>query len=524
MTQVAPVAEVMQRRRLWGVGLFGLFAAVVLSGVALYFPGMSEDLGRRWLVLHLVLALVFLPVTGLMAALAVARQQWRRDAVWALLALAGAFAMIVLLADEPALLTTWFPSSRNVVGSGLQLAVLAWLSVVLWRALLPGFERSSASGLYGLGWFLALGWAAFIGSWVATADQAGHVRAELLTWASGQVWWATLVAGLLWAWGRLLDESTAVISRWMLLPLVTAMGVVVMLVMWSPSDANFLSQSVEWMRWTIWLGPLIYLFRVFRDDIRRSLGGPVFWTSAGLFLLGCGAELMAGNVKSAAPFVAVMVHAAPIAVVLAFGLLFRRAGLFAMAPVATRGLSGAGVLITMLAMLAALWGRPAPVWAPGVGGIGDRSAAAQHVRAQQASEVEQRFQQGVAMLQSGEHAHALTAFHRVLQLAPDLPEGHLNMGFALLGNGDAPGAQRFFESASRLDAGLISAYYGLALAAEKQGNLEVTLGAMRTWLHLAPDDDPYRSRAEALFDRTQRQFKEERARAPAVQNAQPAES
>jgi hypothetical protein len=30
-------------------------------------------------------------------------------------------------------------------------------------------------------------------------------------------------------------------------------------------------------------------------------------------------------------------------------------------------------------------------------------------------------------------SHAITALHRVLELAPQLPEAHVNMGFALLG-------------------------------------------------------------------------------------------
>jgi cytochrome c-type biogenesis protein CcmH/NrfG len=77
------------------------------------------------------------------------------------------------------------------------------------------------------------------------------------------------------------------------------------------------------------------------------------------------------------------------------------------------------------------------------------------------------------------------------------------MGFALYETGDYPGAQRFFESATRLDRGQLNAYYGLALAARAQRNPEVAVGAMRTWLHLAPPDDPFRAKANRFLEEMQ---------------------
>lgn len=113
------------------------------------------------------------------------------------------------------------------------------------------------------------------------------------------------------------------------------------------------------------------------------------------------------------------------------------------------------------------------------------------------AEVAVAFRQGVAMLQARRHDHALAAFHRVLRFAPEMPEAHANMGFALAGLGRHGEARAFFEGALALRPRQDNAYYGLALAAAGTGDLEEARGAMRTYLHLAPPGDPFRARAEA---------------------------
>src|SRR5262245_9834304 len=114
-------------------------------------------------------------------------------------------------------------------------------------------------------------------------------------------------------------------------------------------------------------------------------------------------------------------------------------------------------------------------------------------------EVEQRFAQGVVMLHAKQYEHALTAFHRVLQLEPAMPEAHVNAGFALLGMNEPAAARGFFEGAIALRRQQLNAYYGLAVAYEQLGDLPAARGAMRTYAHLAPKDDPFRRRAEAAL-------------------------
>lgn len=122
---------------------------------------------------------------------------------------------------------------------------------------------------------------------------------------------------------------------------------------------------------------------------------------------------------------------------------------------------------------------------------------ARQAREQRLAEIDQRFQQGVVMLHAKQYDHALTAFHRVLELAPQMPEAYVNAGFALLGKGEFKAAADFFDEATTLNSGQINAYYGLAMALDGLGERRAAVEAMQAYLHRAPPGDPYRARAEA---------------------------
>lgn len=113
------------------------------------------------------------------------------------------------------------------------------------------------------------------------------------------------------------------------------------------------------------------------------------------------------------------------------------------------------------------------------------------------SEIDQRFAQGVVMLHAKQYEHALTAFFRVMEIAPGMPEAYVNAGFSLLGLQRFREAHDLFDYATRLRRDQINAYYGLALALEGIGDLPGALGAMQTYAHLTRKDDPYRAKAEA---------------------------
>ena len=111
----------------------------------------------------------------------------------------------------------------------------------------------------------------------------------------------------------------------------------------------------------------------------------------------------------------------------------------------------------------------------------------------------QQFQQAVALLQHGEYDFAVQGFHEVLKTAPEMPEAHVNMGFALLGLEEYEAARSFFDTATNLRPSQSNAYYGLAIASEGLGDTRQALAAMQAYVHIAAEDDPYRRKAEAAI-------------------------
>lgn len=143
------------------------------------------------------------------------------------------------------------------------------------------------------------------------------------------------------------------------------------------------------------------------------------------------------------------------------------------------------------------------------------SGAAAHVAEKKRAEIDLRFKQGVIMLHAKDYDHALTAFHRVIELAPNMPEAHVNMGFALLGKKEYGAAADFFDEATNLRSSQINAYYGMAVAQEGLGNLRAAVEAMRAYLHRAPANDPYRTKAESAIWEWQETLNKERDAATA---------
>jgi len=157
-----------------------------------------------------------------------------------------------------------------------------------------------------------------------------------------------------------------------------------------------------------------------------------------------------------------------------------------------RAFAATAASIAVVGAIVAAWPhrhdeRPAP------------QASASHARERALKEVSARFEQGAVMLHAKQYEHALTAFHRVLQLDPKLPEAHVNAGFALVGLGRHAAARDFFNGAIELRPSQLNAYYGLAVALEALGDLEGARGAMRVYVHRAPAADPYRRKAEAAL-------------------------
>ena len=86
-----------------------------------------------------------------------------------------------------------------------------------------------------------------------------------------------------------------------------------------------------------------------------------------------------------------------------------------------------------------------------------------------------------------------------MNLDPDSAEAYVNMGFAMIGKEDYKAAVTFFESAIELKPYQANAYWGLAVSLEKINDLQGALGAMRTFIHLSPPNDPFLRKARAAL-------------------------
>lgn len=156
------------------------------------------------------------------------------------------------------------------------------------------------------------------------------------------------------------------------------------------------------------------------------------------------------------------------------------------------------LLLAMLALLAGFVQRD-EFARSGVAQPASSSAVTQPPLDPRMQQITLRFEQAVAMLHAKQYDHAVTALHKVIELSPNLVDAHVNMGYALLGLQRYKAAGDFFANAIRLDAYKANAYWGLASALEGLNDKPAALGAMRTYLHLAPAGDPYVRKARSAM-------------------------
>jgi tetratricopeptide (TPR) repeat protein len=122
-----------------------------------------------------------------------------------------------------------------------------------------------------------------------------------------------------------------------------------------------------------------------------------------------------------------------------------------------------------------------------------------HAQQYRQMQIDERFQQAIAMLHAKQYDFAIKALHRVIELAPQMPEAYVNMGFALIGKENYKAAADFFNSAIEIRPYQANAYWGLAISLEQLGDLEGALGAMRTFIHLSPPNDPFVRKARSAL-------------------------
>ena len=133
----------------------------------------------------------------------------------------------------------------------------------------------------------------------------------------------------------------------------------------------------------------------------------------------------------------------------------------------------------------------------GAKSVDPREDAMGHAAQMRKAEIDRRFAKGVALLTAQQFELAASEFHRVLELAPQMPEAHVNMGFAMIGERRFAIAKDFFEVAIDLNKNQNNAYYGLAEALEGLRDFPGAIGAMRTYLHLNKVDNAFTVKASA---------------------------
>lgn len=151
---------------------------------------------------------------------------------------------------------------------------------------------------------------------------------------------------------------------------------------------------------------------------------------------------------------------------------------------------GSGILFSLLPDLVGMWGSPTVAAAKDPAG---------HIMQRRKEEISRQFAEGVALLNAKQYQAAASALHRVLEFAPQMPEAHVNMGFAMIGLEKYEMARDFFEVAINLRPTQMNAYYGLGIALEGTGDIAGALGAMRTYVHRTKGEDPYLRKANAAI-------------------------
>ena len=129
---------------------------------------------------------------------------------------------------------------------------------------------------------------------------------------------------------------------------------------------------------------------------------------------------------------------------------------------------------------------------------GGEERAVEHAQTRSREEMRLRFAQGVQMLQVGEFEHAITAFHRVLAIEPQLPEAHLNMGFAFFELKNYAAAERFFLGTQALRPDMAAAFYGLAISRAARNDDELAIKDIERFLSMTSDADAFHAKALRL--------------------------
>ena len=115
------------------------------------------------------------------------------------------------------------------------------------------------------------------------------------------------------------------------------------------------------------------------------------------------------------------------------------------------------------------------------------------------SQLKRHFDWAVTQLRTGHYQQAINGFRAVLVQSPAMPEAYINTGFAHIELKQYEQAMKSFQIAIDLRPSQVNAYWGLAVSLEGLCDIAGARGAMRTYIHLAPANDPFIAKANAAL-------------------------
>ena len=109
------------------------------------------------------------------------------------------------------------------------------------------------------------------------------------------------------------------------------------------------------------------------------------------------------------------------------------------------------------------------------------------------------FDSAVRDLRKRCYRRAIEGFRKLLETVPTMPEAYVNIGFAHLELKQYQLAKQAFDTALTLRSNQVNAYWGLAVSLEGICDIPAATGAMKTFVHLAKQDNPYLKKANAAL-------------------------
>lgn len=124
---------------------------------------------------------------------------------------------------------------------------------------------------------------------------------------------------------------------------------------------------------------------------------------------------------------------------------------------------------------------------------------AEHALPEGRSDFAAAFRAGLRNFRKGDAHAAARAFEKALAIRPHAVQARVNLGFAYVAMDRPAAARHLFARAIEIAPMTANAYYGLGEALEAEGEISGAMGAMRSFLHLSEDSDPFRRRARAAL-------------------------